>query len=138
MKRPAHRRRQAGMSLIEVLTAVLIFSLGILGLVGLQARATQFSVSAEDTNRAALLASELVTTLWLNQQAPGAGPVLPPEALAAWTAQVADPAAGGLPNGVGDVVIKGEQVDITLTWKSPNAATADPVNRYSTQVRIRW
>ena len=65
------RRRQAGMSLIEVLTAVLIFSIGILGLVGLHARATQFSVSAEDTNRAALLANEMVTAVWLNRPAVG-------------------------------------------------------------------
>lgn len=51
------------MTLIEVLVAVLIFSFGLLGLVGLQARATQYGLSAEDANRAALLAAEMTGTM---------------------------------------------------------------------------
>lgn len=53
-------KSQTGLSLIEVMISILIFSIGILGLVGLQARAVQFSSDSEDRNRAALLADELV------------------------------------------------------------------------------
>lgn len=58
------RRGQEGSLLIEVLISILIFSFAILGLVAMQARAAQFSVEAEDRNRAALLANEMVSTMW--------------------------------------------------------------------------
>lgn len=44
--------------------AILIFSFGILGLVGLQASSVDNSIGAEDRTRAALLADELIGTLW--------------------------------------------------------------------------
>jgi type IV pilus assembly protein PilV len=125
------RRRQAGFSLIEVLTAILIFSLGILGLVGLQTQAIQFSTSAEDSNRAAMLANEIVATMWVNQSA-----TVPDAALTAWQARVADPKVDGLPNGVGDVDVAGNQATITITWRAPNAP-AGSQNRYVTQATIQ-
>lgn len=57
-------KRQVGFMLIEVLVAILIFSFGILGLVGLQAATINNSISAEDRSQAALLADNLVATLW--------------------------------------------------------------------------
>jgi type IV pilus assembly protein PilV len=125
------RRSQAGFSLIEVLTAILIFSLGILGLVGLQTQAIQFSTSAEDSNRAAMLANEIVATMWVNQSA-----TVPDAALTAWQARVADPKVDGLPNGVGDVDVAGNQATITITWRAPNAP-AGSQNRYVTQATIQ-
>ncbi len=58
------RRRARGFSLIEVLVAIVIFSVGMLGVVGLQARAIQLSVDSEDRNRAAQLADDIVATMW--------------------------------------------------------------------------
>ena len=98
MKRrlPTAVRPSRGLSLIEVLVAIVLISFGILGLVSLQARAVQFSVSAEDSQRAALLAGEMRHTMW------GANTVtLPAAAVAAWQARVADPAVAGLPNATG-------------------------------------
>lgn len=129
--KPTPRRRQAGFSLIEVLTAILIFSLGILGLVGLQTQAIQFSTSAEDSNRAAMLANEIVATMWVNQSA-----AVPDAVLTAWQARVADPKVDGLPNGVGDVDVAGNQATITITWRAPNAP-AGSQNRYVTQATIQ-
>ncbi|MEM4986988.1 hypothetical protein V8G57_06255 [Collimonas sp. H4R21] len=57
-------KRQGGFMLIEVLAAILIFSFGILGLVGLQAATINNSISAEDRSQAALLADNLVAALW--------------------------------------------------------------------------
>ncbi|WP_150118783.1 hypothetical protein [Collimonas fungivorans] len=57
-------KRQGGFMLIEVLAAILIFSFGMLGLVGLQAATINNSISAEDRSQAALLADNLVATLW--------------------------------------------------------------------------
>ena len=59
---PSARASQSGVALIEVLISILLFSLGILGLIGLQARAISFSVDAEDRNRAALFANEIATS----------------------------------------------------------------------------
>jgi len=61
--RPSQRQR--GSTLLEVLVSVLIFSFGILGLVAMQVRATQYSVDAEDRNRAALLADDLAAQMRL-------------------------------------------------------------------------
>lgn len=58
--------RQHGVALLEVLISILIFSFGILGLIGLQARAIGFSLDAEDRNRAALLADDVASLMWLN------------------------------------------------------------------------
>jgi type IV pilus assembly protein PilV len=129
--KPTPLRMQAGMSLIEVLTALLIFSIGILGLVGLQTQAIQFSSGAEDSNRAALLANEIVTTMWINQSA-----TVPAGDYTAWRARVADPTADGLPNGDGTVVVAGSEATVTITWRSPNAP-AGTQNRYVTQATIQ-
>jgi type IV pilus assembly protein PilV len=53
------------MALIEALVSILIFSFGVLGLIGLQASAINFSVDAEDRNRAALFANEIASSMWL-------------------------------------------------------------------------
>lgn len=54
------RHDQSGVMLLEALIAILIFSLGILGVVGLQASALSVSRDAHYRADAALLANELV------------------------------------------------------------------------------
>ncbi len=125
-------RRSRGMSLIEVLVAIVLMSFGILGLASLQARAAQYSVSAEDSQRAALLASELATLMW------GANTVaLPAAVVADWATRVADPAIAGLPNGVGTVTfpVAANVARITVQWRAPRAAVGEE-NRFVTDVVI--
>jgi type IV pilus assembly protein PilV len=134
MTRPVMRRRcrARGMSMIEVLVAIVLISFGILGLVSLQARAVQFSVSAEDSQRAALLAGEVAATMW------GANTVtLAPAVLTAWTNRVQNPAIAGLPNATGTVVVDagGNVARITVQWRANHAATGQE-NRYVTDVVI--
>lgn len=122
-------RGQVGLTLIEVLVTILIFSFGLLGFVGLQARAIQYSVSAEDSNRAAMLANEISSTMLVSQSASA-----PAAAYSAWQARVAASAVG-LPNGQGTVSTTDNVATITLTWRAPGAAsgTANSVNKYVTQ-----
>lgn len=118
-----------GFSLIEVMVSIVILSLGIIGLVGLQARAMQYSASAEDTNRAALLANEIAAQMWL------AGNIsITPAMKAAWQAKVQDPSTGGLPNGSGDITITGQVATIKITWQPPGASS---VNQYSTDLVVQ-
>jgi type IV pilus assembly protein PilV len=129
--------RQAGLTLIEVLVAILIFSFGLLGFVGLQARAIQFSVGAEDTNRAALLANEMGTLL-VTRLPPGVAIDLSGLStdIAAWQARAASATGAGLPNGAASVAASGNAATITVTWRPANAASngAASTNRYVTDV----
>jgi type IV pilus assembly protein PilV len=147
MKKPLYRsfasrmRIQSGMTLIEVMVAVLIFSLGLIGLVGLQSRAVQFSTIAEDSNRAALLANEIASEILVKNKPRGAGATTAVDfsgvGLTAWQARVSDPRKNGLPNGSGTVTSVGNVATITITWKATSAKATGPgssSNQYVTQV----
>ena len=56
---------QNGFTLIEVLVSILITSVALLGLIAMQARGIGSSIDAEERNQAALLADEMVATMWL-------------------------------------------------------------------------
>ncbi len=126
-----HMQRQKGIALIEVLAATLLITFGLLGLVSLQAKAVQYSVSAEDSQRAAILASDLAAEMW------GANTATVSAGVAAdWAARVADPAASGLPNGVGTVtMLTANRARIQITWRPANLPVGS-TNRYITDVEI--
>lgn len=66
-----HRKNpttQRGSFLLEALIAVLIVALGILGLVGLQARAIQNTDDAQYRSEAAFLANDLLGRMWTSDQ----------------------------------------------------------------------
>ncbi len=130
MKTPRLQRLRRGISLIEVMVVLVLFSFGLLGLVGLQAKALQVSVNAEDSTRAALLASELATAMWTNNTAN-----LPAAAITAWQTRVANATAAGLPGGTGAVAVTGNVARITITWV-PTGTPAGTENRYITEVLI--
>ncbi|HEY0747985.1 MAG TPA: type IV pilus modification protein PilV [Steroidobacteraceae bacterium] len=123
-----------GMALIEVLVSILLFSFGVLGLIGLEARSISFSVDAEDRNRASLLANEIASDMWLANSVVLSAAVLTP-----LNARIADPTAGGLPSGV--LVINAvagttNSADIVLTWTPPQHSGAGdtPTSSFTTRV----
>jgi len=63
------RRRQEGAFLLEALIGILIFSLGILGIVGLQAQAIRFTNESEYRAEAVYLANSLISQMWADQRA---------------------------------------------------------------------
>ncbi len=128
------RAHQGGMALIEVLVALLIFSFGVIGLIALEASAINFSVDAEDRNRATLFANDVASTMWLT------GTVVyysSAQETAAAAAQVATWQANiknltlptGLPGGTLTITQTGtttNSVDITITWTPTTDATSTP------------
>lgn len=61
--------RQQGVMLIEALCAILIFSFGIIGLIGLQTSATTQSTDAKYRTIAAELADRMINQIWVSNRA---------------------------------------------------------------------
>jgi type IV pilus assembly protein PilV len=128
------RASQSGVALIEVLVSVLLFSLGILGLIGLQARAINLSVDAEDRNRAALIANDIATTMWTTRTVS-----IDPEAgEPSWNDRASNPEAGGLPGGSVQITSNTatNTADILITWHPPQRATGEQDSRLTTRVTL--
>jgi len=60
------RGRQAGVMLLEALIAILIFSVGILAIVGMQATAIQDMGEAKYRSDASFLANQIIADMWGN------------------------------------------------------------------------
>lgn len=59
--------KQQGVMLLEALVGVLIFSIGILGMVSMQAAAIQNSASAGYRTEASYLANQIISTMWADK-----------------------------------------------------------------------
>jgi type IV pilus assembly protein PilV len=125
------RRRgaQVGFTLLETLVAIVIFSIGLLGVVALQARTVQLSVDGEDRNRAALLADEVVATMW----AQGTTSLGTTETTA-WSTRVGN----SLPGATATVSAPDADgvVTVSISWRPPSRRTGDPDSTYSTKLAI--
>jgi type IV pilus assembly protein PilV len=62
-RRPPLATRSRGFTLIEVLVSLLVFSLGVLAMVGLQASAVRMSTDARDRGTATFMADQLLGRL---------------------------------------------------------------------------
>ena len=126
------RNAQSGVMLLEALIGILIFSLGILAMVSMQAVGIKLATDSRDRAEASNLASQLVGEMWLDRAALASytypGGTAP--ALANWITQVnaALPDAAANPPTVtvgasplGAAV--GTETTVTLRWKSPTEAT---------------
>jgi type IV pilus assembly protein PilV len=123
-------KSQGGVMLLEVLVAILVFSIGILAIVGLQGIAVRTATDARYRSDAAFLAGELMSQIWTDPtnvsqyNYTGVGTV--PARLAGWVARV----NSRLPGGVAPVVTYtanaqlGEVVDITVGWQLPGEPAA--------------
>lgn len=124
-------RPRRGVSMIEVLISAVLVSVGLIGVVSLQARALQISVSAEDQLRASLLANELASQMWTARTVN-----LPTAVTDAWLARVADTTAAGLPRAEGKVEVTGDTARITVAWRPVNAPTTQARHRFITDVTM--
>jgi len=107
--------RQSGMTLIDVMVAVLLFSAGVLGLVALQAKSTQTSTNSESRTAAALLADEMAAYFVGNG---GTVPATSDTTVSAWKTRVTN----ALPGGKGTLAgTSGSDMTITITWYPPQS-----------------
>lgn len=124
-RRPAPRT-QRGIALIEALVGILLFAIGILGLVGLQASMTKAQTTAKARGDAAYLANEVVSRMWLDRAnianyATAPSSVCTDATCAAWVNKV------GTTLPVGQATITATPstgaVQLTITWSPPNEGT---------------
>lgn len=128
------RARQSGVALIEVLVSILLFSLGILGLIGLQARAITQSIDTEDRNRAALIANDIATTMWTTRTVA----INPTAGSPSWRDRARDLQAGGLPNANVEISsdIPNRTASIVITWRPPQRKDGEQDSRLITRVTL--
>lgn len=129
----ASYHQQQGSVLLEGLIAILIFSMGILAIVGLQAAAIRTVADSQYRLEASFLANRLIAQMWTDS-ANIANYALPGGAAAEnWEDEVVATlpgAADNLPtvNVVGDAA-SGYTVTMQLNWKTPAENSA---HKYTT------
>ncbi len=124
----ANIKQQSGVMLLEVLIALLIFAVGVLGLVGMQAMAIKLTAESKYRAEAASYAEELISQMW-------AGGVTP-QYISDWQARIQG--GGGLPGttltgNTPTAVFGANQITITIRWQSPDAQAA---SRFVTVARV--
>ncbi|MCU0809887.1 MAG: type IV pilus modification protein PilV [Thiobacillaceae bacterium] len=125
-------RRQSGFSMLEVLVAILVLAIGLLGMAGLTATSMRNSHGAYHRSQAVWLAYDAADRMRANRQvalaggynlalgsaAPGGAAVNAVD-LGQWLTAV-----GALPQGLGAIAVDGasRQVTITVQWNESRAA----------------
>ena len=134
-------RSQKGFSLIEVLVAVLIVSVGVLGVAGLQLLSLQNNTSAMYRTQAVQSAYDIMDRARANrgqdysigiEDAPPADPACGTDCgpaamrsrdLIDWRAELAT----ALPEGTGSVVMNGGTMTVTVRWQDTRNPAAAPL-----------
>src|SRR6266852_3162749 len=120
-------RRERGVMLIEALIAILIFSIGILAVVGMQGVAIKDVTSAKYRSEAAFLAQELIAQMWTDNG--NIGKYVYPGAdvrVTTWVAKV----QSRLPDGLS------QPPTVTLTNPVPGPLAA--ATGATVQIVVRW
>jgi len=113
-------RAARGAVLLDGLIAIVLFSIGILGLVGLQGLSIQHAGNAKYRTDAALYADRLLAQMWAgaNSASLSADYATGGVAYRAWKAELAANLPGADANPP-TVVFDGSQVTIAVHWNSP-------------------
>ena len=119
MKSGQTLKSQAGVMLIEALVAILLFSVGVVAVMGMQAVSIEQVSQAKYRTDASYLADQIVGKLWVDQAN------IPSYATAGYSGRTAWDAvvASTLPNGTGTIAVNGSMVTITINWRLPNETT---------------
>lgn len=145
--------------LVEVLVAMLVFALGVLTIVGLQAAAVQQSAHAQHRASATLLANDLIGRMWITDRShatlsarfatggtdyrawePLVAQALPGAAVHPPLVTVVQVPGGALPApplGPGGVAPPSSEVSVVVRWQPPQAVAGDPPHSVTVVTRIR-
>lgn len=112
--------------LIEALVGLLIFMLGILALIGMQAIAMQYTIDAKYRSEASFLTNQIIGIMWVDRanlndyDTSGGGGTTQ---FNGWVSQVEQT----LPNATGanapSIAITSHQATVTIMWQRPGDST---------------
>ena len=130
--------------LLEALLGILIFSLGILAVVGMQAMAVRTVAESKYRMDAGFLANEVIGDMWVNRlnlasYAYAGG--TPPAVLANWTAKVESALPGVAANPPVITIDVANTVSVTIFWQHPeeaNLSPQPPPHQYRVLTSISW
>ncbi|MFT6430833.1 MAG: type IV pilus assembly protein PilV [Halopseudomonas sp.] len=121
------RHRQGGVSLLEVMIAVLVLAVGVLGAASLQLNAIRYSVSAGHSTQAALAARDMLDRMRANpselsryatasvagvcQVNPGGADIAAQD-----LADFAELISCELPVANGSIAVVGDQATVSISW----------------------
>jgi type IV pilus assembly protein PilV len=129
---------QQGIMLLEALIGILIFSIGILAMLGMQAVGMRNTIDSKYRSEAAYLANQIVGTMWVDRSniATYDDAGLGNARKTAWLNRV----NSTLPQDPADptttapiIAVAGRQATITIRWKRPGDST---VSRYIVVAQI--
>jgi type IV pilus assembly protein PilV len=152
MKTIVSTKRQKGILLLEAMIAILLFSVGVLAVVGLQANAIKNVAQAKYRSDASFLANQILGEMWSNRTtvANFAYPGGSAAQVTAWATQVgttlpnttganAPTVAVTTTNYAGPPAYQAHQVTITVRWQTPeefNASPRPPAHQHVTSALI--
>jgi type IV pilus assembly protein PilV len=136
------RRRQSGVSLVEVLVAIVVLSIGLLGLAGLQASGIRVGQSSIHRSQAAQLAYDMADRIRVNLanrtdyslalDAAPTGTSVAKLDLQDWRQRLQM-----LPAGTGSVAINGSQATIIVQWDDARgAATQQQITQFQITAQL--
>lgn len=108
-KLPTYASQQRGAMLLEALIAIVVFSMGVLAVAGLQASMVTNTTEASMRAEATYIAQKVVGNMWAS-----------PDTVASFVGESDISESSGLPNGVLKVErfdANPNQVRVTVTWQ---------------------
>lgn len=119
--------KQRGSVLLESMIAILIFSMGILAIVGLQGASIKNTASAKYRTDASMLANQIIGQMWTDDKttvslqtsynSPSGAKYI------AWKANVANTLPGVASNAPTITIDASNAATVTIWWQSPGEST---------------
>ena len=126
MKTPNRKSSQQGMMLIEALIGLLIFMLGILALIGMQAIAMQYTIDAKYRSEASFLTNQIIGVMWVDRvnlpsydTSSGAGTAQ----RTTWISSVTETLPGAIGANAPSIIISGQQATVSVSWQRPGESS---------------
>jgi type IV pilus assembly protein PilV len=135
------KTKQSGVALIEALVGILIFSIGIIGLMGLQAASIKNSADAKYRADAAFRANQIIGQMWADNPAnlstyahrPSGTACAPTGTnstnanVTAWLSSMSDPSSflPGATSAKQQIIVDttNNRVTVTVCWQGPQETT---------------
>lgn len=139
------RSHQQGVSLLEVLIAVLVLSFGLLGLAGLQMTALRSNQSAHERSMAVIESYSIVDAMRVDRtnaingafnlalNATPAGTTFPALELIKWRARLITNLG---PDATGSVACNGASCTVTVQWNDTRGVAGAAQQQIATEVQL--